>query len=431
MYQFIMDTKTGKIRIGPILILATIILFIFVSVVGLNRKNTEELTEITKNSMEAQLIAVAQSASKLIDLEAYMHYTSEEAMIADKDTFNQVLGALSSLGKNVGAQYICVLREIDGEYYFIFDTDSEVDTTFEAYELSDVHRQAFGGTWSAGIMNVQDEYGSFNTGAVPIYYAREIVGIVCVDYEDRYLSESMRTAAQNQIILVVTLLAVLAVLAVFLILLLRRLSAAQQDMRRLAEKDALTGLPNRVYLFGYLDELNLKRPNEPFAMIFIDLDNFKQVNDSAGHDAGDELLRKVADFLQEQSAFMKNEEDPITFRPSAGLLNVSARVGGDEFIQVFPGAATEEDGRRIAEFLLRKFKTGVVSRYVDLYQVSLSIGVAFYPYHADNHHVLIKYADTAMYHAKKAGKNQFRVYTDGLLGKDDEIVAEIRAQTER
>ena len=101
MYQFVMDTKTGKIRIGPILILATIILFIFVSVVGLNRKNTEELTEITKNSMEAQLIAVAQSASKLFDLEAYMHYTSEEAMIADKDTFNQVLGALSSLGKTL------------------------------------------------------------------------------------------------------------------------------------------------------------------------------------------------------------------------------------------------------------------------------------------------------------------------------------------
>ena len=432
MYQFVINKKTGKLRIGPVIIFALMILFIFTTVVGLNRKNTEELTEITRASMEAQLIAVAQSASKLIDLEAYMHYTSPEAVQADKDTHAQVLGALRSLGINVGAKYIYVLREIDGAYYFVFDTDTEVDTTFMSYQLSEVHERAFTGAWSAGIMNVQDEYGSFNTGAVPIYYAREIVGIVCVDYEDRFFSESMRTAEHNQIILVVTLLAVLTTLTVFLLLLLHRLSAAQQDMRRLAQNDALTGLPNRVYLFEYLEELNHQRPQEPFALLFIDLDNFKMVNDSAGHDAGDELLRKIAGFLEEKSrSFMKDvEEDAITFRPTAGLLNVSARVGGDEFIQVFPGATTEEDGRRIAEFLLKRFKTEVVSRYVDLYQVSLSIGVAMYPYHSDNHHVLIKYADTAMYHAKKSGKNQYRVYEDGLLGKDEEEVAEIRVQAE-
>ena len=422
MYQFMIDKKTGQLRIGPIITLAAFILLIFVSVIGLNRKNTNELTEITKNSMEAQLIAVAQSASKLIDLDAYVKYTDAEAVQAGRDVYTQVRSALSSLATNVGAKYIYVLREIDGEYYFVFDTDTEQDTKFTTYELSEVHERAFAGEWAAGIMNVQDEFGSFNTGAVPIYYAREIVGIVCVDYEDRFFSESMKTAQQNQMILIVTLLAVLVMLTAFLIQLLRRLGVAQRDMRRLAQNDALTGLPNRVYLFEYLEELSATRPHEPFAMIFIDLDNFKQVNDSAGHDAGDELLRKVASFLQEQSsAFMQNqEEDAITFRPSAGLLNVSARVGGDEFIQVFPGASTAEDGSRIAEFLLKKFKTGVVSRYVDLYKVSLSIGVALYPHHADNHHVLIKYADTAMYHAKKAGKNQYRIYVDGLLGKDEE-----------
>ena len=423
MYQFVVNKKTGRLRMGPIIILAVMILSIFISVVSLNHKNTAELTEITRSSMEAQLIAVAHSASKLIDVEAYMSYTSLEVMQADRNAYNRVYSGLNSLGINVGAKYIYVLREIDGVYYFIFDTDTEHDTIFLPYALSDVHRQAFEGEWAAGIMNVQDEYGSFNTGAVPIYYAREIVGIVCVDYEDRFFSESMQTAQHNQIILVATLLAVLTTLSIFLIHLLRRLAAAQQDMRRLAQNDVLTGLPNRVYLFEYLGELNQRGPQEPFAMLFIDLDNFKQVNDSAGHDAGDELLRKIAGFLQEQSSsFMKNaEERAVTFRPAAGVLNVSARVGGDEFIQVFPGAATVEDGCRIAEHLLKNFQAGVVSRYVDLYQVTLSIGVALYPRHTDSHHVLIKYADTAMYHAKKAGKNRYCIYTDGLLGKDDEM----------
>ena len=160
------------------------------------------------------------------------------------------------------------------------------------------------------------------------------------------------------------------------------------------------------------------------ASTLIDLGNFKQVNDSAGHDAGDELLRKNAEFLQQQSStFMENMKGKaVTFRPTAGLLNVSARVGGDEFIQVFPGAATAEDAARIAEYLLENFKTNEISGYVAHYQVTLSIGIALFPRHAEGHHVLIKYADTAMYHAKKTGKSQYCIYADGLLGKDEEMM---------
>ena len=414
MYQFVIDKKSGQLRKGPLLVFATMILLIFITVLALDRKNTAELTKITQSSIKAQLIAVAQSASTLIDMDAYMEYTSLEAVQADRAAYQQMRRALSALGSSVGAKYIYVLREIDGVYYFIFDTDTEVDTTLLPYEISAVHEQAFAGAWTAGIMNVKDEYGSFNTGAVPIYYAGEIAGIVCVDYEDRFFSESIQTAKQNQIVLVTTLLLVLATLTLFLL----------QVLHRLAQSDALMGLPNRVYLFEYLEELSQKGPQEPFALLFTDLDNFKQVNDSAGHDAGDELLRKIAEFLQQQSStFMENMKGKaVTFRPTAGLLNVSARVGGDEFIQVFPGAATAEDAARIAEYLLENFKTSEISGYVAHYQVTLSIGIALFPRHAEGHHVLIKYADTAMYHAKKTGKSQYCIYADGLLGKDEEMM---------
>jgi Signal transduction histidine kinase regulating citrate/malate metabolism len=229
MYQFVIDKKSGQLRKGPLLVFATMILLIFITVLTLDRKNTAELTKITQSSIEVQLIAVAQSASTLIDMDAYMEYTSLEAVQADRAAYQQMRRALSALGSSVGAKYIYVLREIDGVYYFIFDTDTEVDTTLLPYEISAVHEQAFAGAWAAGIMNVKDEYGSFNTGAVPIYYAGEIAGIVCVDYEDRFFSESIQTAKQNKIVLVTTLLLVLATLTLFLLQVLRRLAGCAAE----------------------------------------------------------------------------------------------------------------------------------------------------------------------------------------------------------
>jgi diguanylate cyclase (GGDEF)-like protein len=178
----------------------------------------------------------------------------------------------------------------------------------------------------------------------------------------------------------------------------------------MANFDAITGLPNRRYLMNYLKSISTdeNKTKASFALLLIDLDNFKSVNDNAGHDAGDALLRHIAAYLDSA------HENSKSFRPSAGMLNVSARIGGDEFVQIFPGVETETDAAIIAQKLLRNFSSQTLDRYIQKYSVGLSIGVAICPLHSDDFNVLIKYADLAMYHAKKAGKSAYRVYEDEM-----------------
>jgi diguanylate cyclase (GGDEF)-like protein len=202
----------------------------------------------------------------------------------------------------------------------------------------------------------------------------------------------------------------MAVMVGALIVLLRRVTAMQNKLFRMANYDLITGLPNRQYLMDYLARISEKasKTNEPFALMFIDLDNFKKVNDGAGHDAGDELLRHIATYL---SGIHENSKE---FRPSAGILNVSARIGGDEFLQVVPGISTETEAAIAAQKVLDNFHSQALDRFIEKYKVGLSIGVALFPYHSANYNVLIKYADIAMYHAKHGTKHSFCIYTDEM-----------------
>ena len=120
------------------------------------------------------------------------------------------------------------------------------------------------------------------------------------------------------------------------------------------------------------------------------------------------MLLHIAQYLDSSA------ENAKSFRPSAGQLNIAARVGGDEFIQVVNGVDTKEKAQEVTDHLLKNFASQHIDRYIEKYGVGMSIGVALYPYHSDNYHVLIKYADMAMYHAKHGGKNQYRIYTDEM-----------------
>ena len=166
--------------------------------------------------------------------------------------------------------------------------------------------------------------------------------------------------------------------------LLRRIGEMQVKLRRQALYDNITGLPNRQYLMDHLAKLTTGPEKVPFALLFVDLDNFKTVNDSAGHDAGDDLLRHIAGYLSTAL------DHSIAFRPSAGQLNIAARVGGDEFIQVVEGVDSREKAAQVAGQLLEGFKTANLSRYVEKYNVGLSIGVGLDPEDSENYHVLIK-----------------------------------------
>ena len=382
--------------------------FVFILAVAavLTVKNSINLQSILTESVKSQLISTSIAAREMIDAQAFSYY--DNAAVSGHRSYQEALAKLRALANNTGAKYIYALKKQGDDYVFVFDTDTENTDIFVPYALSSVHKEAFAGFPAADIMNVDDEYGSFNTGAVPILYEGRIVGIVCADIEDAYIEVSKRTALINSVMLIAALLLTMGFMFYAIRKLLIRIDKMQKKLRKQALYDNITGLPNRQFLMDHLAMLTSAPEKIPFALFFVDLDNFKKVNDSAGHDAGDDLLRNIAEYL---STALDNS---ISFRPSAGQLNIAARVGGDEFIQIVQGVDTEEKAAEAAQHLLDGFRTAAISRYIDKFNVGLSIGVALFPYDTENYHVLIKYADIAMYHAKHGGKNQFRVYKDEM-----------------
>lgn len=235
------------------------------------------------------------------------------------------------------------------------------------------------------------------------------MGVVCADIEDTFLQQNRNVIWRNTILLVGVLVVTMGALLAAVIVLVRRVGMMQEKLQHQAHYDTITGLPNRQYLLDYLAKITSDTKHAPFALLFIDLDNFKAVNDGAGHDAGDELLRHVAKCLE------LDGENAKSFRPAAGILNIAARVGGDEFVQVVTGVDNEKAAGEAAQRLLDHFaENASANRYVEKYDVGLSVGVALYPYHTENYHVLIKYADVAMYNAKRQGKHRYSLYTDEM-----------------
>lgn len=175
--------------------------------------------------------------------------------------------------------------------------------------------------------------------------------------------------------------------------------AAEQQLKFLAQRDALTGLYNRAYFLqrmqAVLDEA--VTDGRQAAVLFLDLDGFKKVNDTAGHEAGDHLLRIVA---QRLSACVRQTD-------------TLARLGGDEFVvlldQVRSLAEAEQLARRIIAAIAQPFSTGGTEYYL-----GASIGIAVHPDHGQDAATLLRCADAAMYNAKQNGRNQHRVFTAQL-----------------
>lgn len=179
----------------------------------------------------------------------------------------------------------------------------------------------------------------------------------------------------------------------------RKIHRVGREQERLATHDPLTGLPNRTLLLDRLDQaiLRSRRMRTHVGLLFIDLDGFKQVNDSLGHAAGDELLRQMASRL--------------THVVRAG--DIVARLGGDEFIVGILDAATRAQIGHVSDKLLAAIREPVhlAGRWITL---SGSVGVCIYPDDGHDAKTLLRCADFAMYAAKDAGKNQVRHYTPEL-----------------
>ncbi|CZF86594.1 diguanylate cyclase domain-containing protein [Grimontia marina] len=171
--------------------------------------------------------------------------------------------------------------------------------------------------------------------------------------------------------------------------------SAEKKITKLALSDPLTKLANRI---RFNDDLKValelaEAENGHVALAILDLDDFKPVNDEYGHPIGDECLKIVADRLLMQC----RDQDTV------------ARLGGDEFAIVYSGPESREYLPDIAERLIESVGQPIFADGIEI-QVGLSIGYAFYPDHCDNSDSLIRYADEALYVAKKTGKNKFRIY---------------------
>jgi len=166
-----------------------------------------------------------------------------------------------------------------------------------------------------------------------------------------------------------------------------------------AKHDPLTSLPNRALLMDRLSEgiKKAKRNNKMMAVIFLDIDNFKNINDAFGHDLGDLLLIETVSLIRTQA----RETDTI------------ARFGGDEFVIILDDLSVIDDVSHVAEKISNKFQKPFNLKG-ELVKVTLSMGISIFPNDANDTQKLLKYADTAMYRAKKDGKNRFVYYDESM-----------------
>lgn len=195
------------------------------------------------------------------------------------------------------------------------------------------------------------------------------------------------SAAERELVSICTRLAGIAIES----------SASQKKIRFLAHYDGLTSLPNRFLFREYFDQAlrNARRHRNRFAVFFVDFDRFKEINDSFGHAAGDQVLREIAARL----------------RAALRDTDMIARMGGDEFCVLIEDLEGDRHAAHIAQKLLDAASRPLTINQQE-YRLSVSIGIAIYPEDGTDRNTLLKNADSAMYSAKELGKNRFQHYSD-------------------
>jgi diguanylate cyclase (GGDEF)-like protein len=185
---------------------------------------------------------------------------------------------------------------------------------------------------------------------------------------------------------------------------------AEQRVAHMAHHDALTGLPNRVLLRDRIQQAiaQAHRAGTQLAVLFLDLDRFKTINDSLGHQLGDRLLQSVASRI----LVCVREGDTVS------------RVGGDEFVIVIPGIESAVDASSVASKILEVLASAFHLQGNDLH-VAASIGISLYPSDGADAETLMRNADTAMYHAKDTGRANYQFFTQHM-----NVAAQQRLQLE-
>jgi len=199
---------------------------------------------------------------------------------------------------------------------------------------------------------------------------------------------------------------------------------AEDEIRRLANFDSLTGLPNRRQLILRAERAleHAKRLQHQFALLLIDLDRFKVINDTLGHGAGDELLlqvgRRLVACVRHSDLVLDGSVESAGAR-SHRALEAVGRLGGDEFVALLPEVGGDPDAERVAQRVLEELREPFLVSGQECF-VTASVGVAIYPRDGSSVVDLLRNADVAMYSVKNQGKNASAVYNPMLAGQGRE-----------
>jgi len=191
----------------------------------------------------------------------------------------------------------------------------------------------------------------------------------------------------------------------------QNLQRSREEIQYLANHDSLTGLPNRAMFMEYLSTtlFEARQKDHQMALLFFDLDDFKQVNDTLGHQAGDELLQELAERLT-LSLRWRSASSTIAAGTSHDL---AARLGGDEFIILLDNIDGPMSAIAVADRLMQELLKPIKIADQEIY-MNCSIGITLFPDDATDAGTLIKHADIAMYHAKENGKNHYQFYSASM-----------------
>jgi predicted signal transduction protein with EAL and GGDEF domain len=204
---------------------------------------------------------------------------------------------------------------------------------------------------------------------------------------------------------------------------LQRLGESHEQIRALAYEDGLTGLPNRRLFNEHLVKVlaRSRRKGAEFALLFVDIDNFKLINDTIGHQAADEVLRQLASSLntliRTDDMLGLYHDDDIDSTATISIEPVSdavlSRLGGDEFVVLLPDTRDRFAAGTVARRILAHLEQPITVEGQEVF-VTASIGISTYPEDGLSSEILIRNADTAMYHAKQQGKAAFQYYSAAM-----------------
>lgn len=185
----------------------------------------------------------------------------------------------------------------------------------------------------------------------------------------------------------------------------------EERIRFLAYSDNLTGLANRAALRGSLQRaiLRAQRTKSVLAILFLDLDHFKRINDTFGHTAGDEILQYVA----AQLASCVRESDAVSHSADGDPRTMISRLGGDEFTMLLEGLSDPSDAGRVARRVLESISRTVIIEGSEI-SITASIGIAVFPHDGEDEDSLLRNADSAMHHAKELGRANLQFYREAL-----------------